>query len=140
MFQLTFEEKKELVAKCDHLTKLKFSKTLPYAFTEHGAIMAANVLNSRGAINMSVQSVAEIDMQSRFESFSQLDDSMLFVVYGQKDDIIDPTPIPTLIGLSDNIRTFSFPDSKHFPMLDEASKFNRLIRDFLTDVGNSDLL
>ncbi len=29
-------------------------KYLPYAFTEHGAIMAANVLNSRRAVQMSV--------------------------------------------------------------------------------------
>jgi hypothetical protein len=29
-------------------------KYLPYAFTEHGALMAANVLNSRRAISMSV--------------------------------------------------------------------------------------
>jgi hypothetical protein len=31
-----------VVANCDHLAKLKFSKTLPYAFTEHGAIQAAD--------------------------------------------------------------------------------------------------
>ncbi len=31
------------VAICDHLAKLKFAKRLPHAFTEHGAIMAANV-------------------------------------------------------------------------------------------------
>lgn len=54
MFQLSAEEKSEVVAKCDHLTKLKFSKTLPYAFTEHGALMAANVLNTRRAVEMSV--------------------------------------------------------------------------------------
>jgi hypothetical protein len=29
-------------------------RTLPYAFTEHGAIMAANVLNSPEAVRMSV--------------------------------------------------------------------------------------
>ncbi len=29
-------------------------RTLPYAFTEHGAIMAANVLNSKRAVEMSV--------------------------------------------------------------------------------------
>jgi hypothetical protein len=46
MFQLNAGEKSEVVAKCDHLAKLKFSKTFPYAFTEHGAIMAASVLNS----------------------------------------------------------------------------------------------
>lgn len=38
MFQLTPEEKQEVVANCDHLKNLKFSKTLPHAFTEHGAI------------------------------------------------------------------------------------------------------
>ncbi len=54
MFQLTKEEKNEVVAKCDHLTKLKYSPHLPLAFTEHGAIMAANVLNSQRAIEVSV--------------------------------------------------------------------------------------
>jgi hypothetical protein len=41
MFQLNADEKSEVVAKCDYLEKLKFSKVLPYAFTEHGVIMAA---------------------------------------------------------------------------------------------------
>jgi len=54
MFQLTAEEKTEVVANCDHLKKLKFSPVLPYAFTEHGAIMAAAVLNSPRAIQVSI--------------------------------------------------------------------------------------
>jgi len=54
MFQLTAEEKAEVVANCDHLEKLKFSKALPLAFTEHGAIMAASVLNSPKAVEVSV--------------------------------------------------------------------------------------
>jgi hypothetical protein len=29
-------------------------RTLPYAFTEHGALMAANILNSPRAVAMSV--------------------------------------------------------------------------------------
>jgi hypothetical protein len=33
---------------------LRFSSTLPYAFTEHGAIMAASVLNSPRAVATSV--------------------------------------------------------------------------------------
>ena len=53
-FQLTEEEKAEVVANCDHLARLKFSPILPRAFTEHGAIMAANVLNSPRAAQMSV--------------------------------------------------------------------------------------
>jgi len=46
MFQLTQVERSEVVANCDHLGNLKYSRTLPYAFTEHGAIMAASVVNT----------------------------------------------------------------------------------------------
>jgi len=53
-FQLTLDEKSEVVANCDHLKNLQFSPTRPYAFTEHGAIMAANVLNSDKAVKVSV--------------------------------------------------------------------------------------
>ena len=54
MFQLNAAEKAEVVANCDHLSKLKFSKSMPYAFTEHGAIQAANVLASPQAIEMGI--------------------------------------------------------------------------------------
>jgi len=54
MFQLDAAEKAEVVANCDHLAKLKFSKVLPYAFTEHGAIQAANVLASPQAAEMGI--------------------------------------------------------------------------------------
>ncbi len=53
-FQLTPEEKNRVVANCDHLTRLKFSPTSPYAFTEHGAIMAASVLNTPRAVEVGV--------------------------------------------------------------------------------------
>jgi len=54
LFELTPQEKAEVVANCDHLQNLKFSKALPHAFTEYGALMAANVLNSPDAVKMSV--------------------------------------------------------------------------------------
>jgi hypothetical protein len=54
MFKLTAKEKAEVVANCDHLRRLKFSPALPYAFTEHGAIMVASVLNVPRAIEVSV--------------------------------------------------------------------------------------
>lgn len=53
-FQLTQDEKREVVTNCDHLVRLKFSKTLPHAFTEHGALMAASVLNSPRAVDVSI--------------------------------------------------------------------------------------
>lgn len=54
VFRLTEEEKQKVITKCDHLARLRFSPHLPLAFTEHGAIMAANVLSSQHAIEMSV--------------------------------------------------------------------------------------
>ena len=57
MFQITEEEKEKVVANCDHLKKLKFSPSLPYAFTEHGAVMLASILNSAVAVEVSIQVV-----------------------------------------------------------------------------------
>lgn len=57
MFQLTPEEKLEVVTNCDHLSRLRFSPVLPYAFTEHGVLMLANILNSERAVQVSVQIV-----------------------------------------------------------------------------------
>ncbi len=54
MFRLTPAEKQEVIANCDHLSGLRFSKALPCAFTEHGAIMAASVLNTGRAVKVSV--------------------------------------------------------------------------------------
>lgn len=57
MFQLTEEEKEQVVAICDHLNKLKYSSFLPNAFTEHGIVMLANVINNEKAIQMSIRIV-----------------------------------------------------------------------------------
>jgi len=57
MFQLTKEEKDAVVTNCDHLKRLKFSPNLPHAFTEHGAIMLATILNSPVAVQSSIQVV-----------------------------------------------------------------------------------
>ena len=54
MFQITKSERSEVVPNCDHLQRLKFSPVCPHAFTEHGAIMAATVLNTERAIEVSV--------------------------------------------------------------------------------------
>ena len=54
MFQLNEKEKDWVVANCDHLETLKFSSTMPYAFTEHGAVMLASILNSDVAVQTSI--------------------------------------------------------------------------------------
>ena len=57
MFNLSQEEKDEVVANCDHLKNLKYSPNLPFAFTEHGAVMLASVLNSDRSIEVNIQIV-----------------------------------------------------------------------------------
>jgi hypothetical protein len=57
LFRLTREEAETLSRSRSQSVMLKRGqniKYLPYAFTEHGAIMAANVLNSPHAVQMSV--------------------------------------------------------------------------------------
>jgi hypothetical protein len=57
VFQLKPEEANTIVLSRSQSVALKRGqniKYLPYAFTEHGAIMAANVLNSPRAVQMSV--------------------------------------------------------------------------------------
>ncbi|MGN6510153.1 MAG: ORF6N domain-containing protein [Chitinophaga sp.] len=57
MFQLTEAENLEVVANCDHLQTLKFSRGTPFVFSEHGAVMLASVLNSDRAIAVNIQVV-----------------------------------------------------------------------------------
>ena len=56
-FRLSRDEALAIAASRSQSVTLKLGeniKYLPYVFTEHGAIMAANVLNSRHAVRMSV--------------------------------------------------------------------------------------
>lgn len=54
MFRLMEGERQEVVTNCDHLVRLKFSPSLPFAFTEHGALMLGNVLKSPRAVEVSL--------------------------------------------------------------------------------------
>lgn len=113
LFRLTAREKREVVAICDHLSDLKFSKALPYAFTENGAVMAANILRSPQAVRMSVFVVrAFVQMRELLASnsrelaaelrtletklTSRLDEHemMIIDVLRRLMDLIDPPPGP----------------------------------------------
>ena len=54
LFQLTREEHSNLISQIAISSLHGGRRKLPYAFTENGAIMAANVLNSPEAVRMSV--------------------------------------------------------------------------------------
>jgi hypothetical protein len=64
MFQITQEEKAQIMTHFDHLNGLKFSSTLPYVFTEHGAVMLASIINSEKAIAVNIQ-VVKVFIQIR---------------------------------------------------------------------------
>ncbi len=66
MFQLTKDEKNELVTNCDHLEHLKFSSTLPYVFTEQGVAMLSGVLRSETAVKMSIQIINAFVVMRKF--------------------------------------------------------------------------
>jgi len=55
MFELTKNEKDELVANCDRLASLKHSSVNPLAFTEQGVAMLSSVLRSEKAIKMNIE-------------------------------------------------------------------------------------
>jgi phage regulator Rha-like protein len=57
MFQLTADEWESLRSQFVTLKRGEHRKYLPYAFTKHGALMLANVLNSERAAQTSVQVV-----------------------------------------------------------------------------------
>jgi len=55
MFELTKEEKQQLIESNPRLGSLKFSPVLPMAFTEHGVLMLSSVLGSETAIAVNIQ-------------------------------------------------------------------------------------
>jgi phage regulator Rha-like protein len=104
MFQLSGEEKADVVANCDHLKRLKFSSKLPYAFTEHGTIMAANVLNSERAVQASVEVVrafvrlrqmlaSNAELSRRFDELESKYDRKFKVVFDAIRQLMSP-PLP----------------------------------------------
>lgn len=73
MFRLTEDEKLEVVTNCDHLSNLRFSYALPYAFTEHGVAMLSSVLNSERAVQMNIFIIrAFIKMRELLENHKDL--------------------------------------------------------------------
>jgi hypothetical protein len=108
IFQLKSVEKQEVITNCDHLSGLKFAKSMPYAFSEHGAIMAAMVLNSPEAVKMSVF-VVRAFMQMReqlvanaaiLRRLAEIDktllehDSALRTIWGKLQPLLSPPPEP----------------------------------------------
>ena len=77
MFQLTDTEHDSLRSRIVTSNQRGGCRYLPYAFTEHGAIMAATILNSQRAIEMRVFIVrAFIQLRDLLSSHKQLSSSL----------------------------------------------------------------
>lgn len=55
MFELTLEEKVQLVTNCDRLANLKHSSINPVVFTEQGVAMLSSVLRSSKAVAVNIE-------------------------------------------------------------------------------------
>ncbi len=105
MFQLSKEEKDEVVASCDHLNSLKFSKTNPYAFTEHGVVMLASILNTPMAIETSILVVrvfnqlrkllaTQVELVQKINQLEQQYDANFSVVFEALKQLIEEPKTP----------------------------------------------
>lgn len=65
-FQISKEEKNELVAICDRFKILKHSSSAPYAFTEQGISMLSAVLHSQTAVSVSIRIMDAFVAMRRF--------------------------------------------------------------------------
>jgi pimeloyl-ACP methyl ester carboxylesterase len=94
---------------------------------DHEEVLAETEKASESVIALTVQACAELDLR---ENLRQIEVPLL-AVYGEKDNLVDPAQAKLLEDTASNIRSITLPESRHFPMLDEASKFHRLLKDFL---------
>jgi hypothetical protein len=112
LFQLTAGEAENLKSQIAISSSHGGRRTLPYAFTENGAIMAANVLNSPEAVRMSVFVVrAFVQMRELLGSTKDLakqlvalekkltdrldgHETAIVEVLRRMMDILDPPPLP----------------------------------------------
>lgn len=104
-FRLTKAEKEEVVTNCDHLRRLKFSPTLPHAFTEHGTLMLSSVLKSPAAVAVSIQVVrtfirlreiagAHKDLARRLDALEAKYDAQFKVVFDAIRKLMEPPEGP----------------------------------------------
>lgn len=105
MFELTGEEFAEVVASCDHLRRLRFSPYMPFVFTEHGALMLANVLNSARAIQASLQIIrtfvrlrellaSNAELARRLDAMERKYDAQFKVVFEAIRQLLQPPEKP----------------------------------------------
>lgn len=77
-----------------------------------------------------IKSLDGVSSHRVLESLGSLQTPIL-LVYGQNDPAVQPPNPDNLASLPEHNHLIFFDDAGHFPMLDQQSKFNRLLADFL---------
>jgi hypothetical protein len=109
LFRLTLQEARRLVVSRSHTATLKRGanvKYAPYAFTEHGAVMLAAVLDSPVAIAASIQVVrafvrlralvaAHEELATKLDALEQKFDQQFRVVFDAIRQLMAPPPSRT---------------------------------------------
>lgn len=80
------------------------------------------------ALAASFAGIAGLGLRETWRNFS----TACLLVNGQNDPAVLPPGLDHLADLPEHTHAVSFEQSGHFPMLDESSKFNRLMIDFLS--------
>jgi hypothetical protein len=102
MFQLSKDERDKVLDARSDLRRLRFSRVMPRAFTEHGALMLANVLNSETAVHSSIQIVRTFvrmreavmqhrDLVRRVDALEKECDRKFDEVFDAIDEMMFPT-------------------------------------------------
>ena len=80
------------------------------------------------ALEATLRAVMEQEVRTELAAL----DRPYLLVHGEKDPLITPPEEGALLGLNGNVHSIGLEESRHFPMLDDAAKFNRLLADFLS--------
>lgn len=112
------------------LERVFWARQSPYTEVEVEMQKAAE-----NVVALTIQSVARLELRPVLDRI----DVPTLTVYGGKDSVIDPTQADYFENGDLAARAIVLDQARHFPMLDEATKFNRLLRDFLT-VSNEEEL
>ena len=106
LIQLTRREYNEILrCQIGALEKGKYSKYLPYAFTEQGVAMLSSVLNSDRAVKVNIQIMrafvqlrqmllTNVDLRRKIEDMERKYDKQFAIVFEAIKKLLEPPPHP----------------------------------------------
>jgi pimeloyl-ACP methyl ester carboxylesterase len=98
---------------------------------EYGPVLSEIDKADRQAVEVSVASLDDLDLRAELGTLQM----PTLLVYGGKDSFVNPPNEELWPGeqpLPATLRAMFMSQARHFPMLEDANRFNRLLRDFLT--------